>query len=362
MTISSTTTKISYNGAGSAGPFSIPFYFLANADLVATKVSTTGVESTLALTTHYTLTGAGVPAGGTLTLVSVLASGEKLIIKRSPAKTQETDYVENAAFPAEAHEEALDRLTMITQDLGEVMARAVTIPISSSVTPTDYLTTVEGHQTAAAASASTATTQAGIATTQAGLASASAVAAAASAAALPNAASIGAGKVPQSDGTAWTGVTAGDMVKADNLSGLANTTTARSNLGLAIGTNVQAYDADICISDVTKSYTKTHYPVPVALSSASAHISFDNSIHAYATHTMTETTNLDAPSNRADGQAGLLVVTGASTYTLSATATNGWKMVEGTSFNVSLTAGKKTWIYWECNGTQNLIVGTKQEA
>jgi hypothetical protein len=37
----------------------------------------------------------------------------------------------------------------------------------------------------------------------------------------------------------------GDMLKADNLSGLANYTTARSNLGLAIGTDVQAYDADL---------------------------------------------------------------------------------------------------------------------
>ncbi len=37
----------------------------------------------------------------------------------------------------------------------------------------------------------------------------------------------------------------GDMLKTDNLSGLGNYTTARSNLGLAIGTDVQAYDADL---------------------------------------------------------------------------------------------------------------------
>jgi hypothetical protein len=116
------------------------------------------------------------------------------------------------------------------------------------------------------------------------------------------------------------------------------------------------------LRDISQSYTATHYPAPVALTTTGGHISFDNSIHAYATHTMTETTNLDAMSNRADGQAGELVVTGAGSYTLSATATNGWKMVDGTSFSVSLVAGKKTWIYWECNGTQNLIVGTKQES
>jgi hypothetical protein len=37
----------------------------------------------------------------------------------------------------------------------------------------------------------------------------------------------------------------GDMLKSENLSGLANYTTARSNLGLAIGTNVQAWDAQL---------------------------------------------------------------------------------------------------------------------
>jgi hypothetical protein len=37
----------------------------------------------------------------------------------------------------------------------------------------------------------------------------------------------------------------GDLLAANNLSDLANTATARTNLGLAIGTNVQAYDPDL---------------------------------------------------------------------------------------------------------------------
>ena len=41
------------------------------------------------------------------------------------------------------------------------------------------------------------------------------------------------------------GVGSGDMLAGNNLSDLTNTATARTNLGLAIGTNVQAYDADL---------------------------------------------------------------------------------------------------------------------
>jgi hypothetical protein len=50
------------------------------------------------------------------------------------------------------------------------------------------------------------------------------------------------------NGSAWVNGTvagSGDMLAANNLSELTNTTTARSNLGVAIGTNVQAYDAEL---------------------------------------------------------------------------------------------------------------------
>ena len=49
-------------------------------------------------------------------------------------------------------------------------------------------------------------------------------------------------------GSAWVAayVSGADyLAKANNLSDLTNTATARTNLGLAIGTNVQAYDADL---------------------------------------------------------------------------------------------------------------------
>lgn len=165
MTIASTTSKASYSGNGSTTAFSIPFYFIANADIVAVLVSALGVEDTLTLTTDYTLTGAGNPSGGTLTTLTAPATGETLVIKRSPSQVQETVYVENDPFPAKAHEMGLDRLTMMVQDLQEQVDRTVKVGLGATTDPDALLAELAADVAGAAASAATATTQAGLAAT-----------------------------------------------------------------------------------------------------------------------------------------------------------------------------------------------------
>ena len=132
MTISTTTARTTYNGNGVTTVFPIPFRFLANGDIVVVEVSSAGVETTKALTTNYTLTGAGDDAGGTVTMLVAPAVGTRLIIYRDTDIVQETDYISGDPFPAETHERALDRLTMIAQEIGSDADRAIKVPVGDS--------------------------------------------------------------------------------------------------------------------------------------------------------------------------------------------------------------------------------------
>lgn len=133
MTISTTASRISHNGNGATTAFSFPYLFLANADLVVIKVAADGTETTLVLNTGYTVTGAGSDAGGTVTIIGTApASGTRIVIYRSMAITQEVDYITGDAFPAETHERALDRLTLIAQQQQDAINRCAKLSETST--------------------------------------------------------------------------------------------------------------------------------------------------------------------------------------------------------------------------------------
>lgn len=118
MTISTDTATASYTGNGTTQIFPIPFYFLVDTDIkVSQKVAATGVISVLTLNSDYTLAGAGNQAGGSATFVSAPASGDQIFVERNVDAVQETAYPENGIFPAASHERALDRLTMLVQQI-----------------------------------------------------------------------------------------------------------------------------------------------------------------------------------------------------------------------------------------------------
>ncbi len=129
MSISSTTDRVTYSGNGSTTAFAFAYKFFSNSDLVVkTKVNSTGVETTQTITTHYTVTGAGEDAGGTVTFVTAPASGVTVIIIRDMAATNDMSLTENGKVPSDTLVEQTDRLTMLAQRSKNQIARSVKLP------------------------------------------------------------------------------------------------------------------------------------------------------------------------------------------------------------------------------------------
>jgi hypothetical protein len=371
MTVSTAYSALSYAGNGSTTAFSVTWPFFTGS-LVVTLISSLGVETVKTLTTHYTVSGGtdsnGLPATGTVTMLTAPASGETLKITRSTPKTQAATWGENDAFPQKTIEAALDKALLVAQEVG-VLAADGLLTVTSGADPNywdaestiirnvadpvsaqDAVTKTYGDTNYGGAAATSATASASSASSSATAAAASALAAGSAAATvgyqwtfdsstsmadpgtgdlrLNNAtlASVTAiaiadnsantsnpdvsaavltwddstttthrgtltlrkASAPQNfaeyaitgastDNSGWTqlavthtasngsfsaadvlvvsftrtgnvgasGSGSGDLVAANNLSDVTNAGTARTNLGLAIGTNVQAYDAEL---------------------------------------------------------------------------------------------------------------------
>jgi len=131
MTISSTTNTVSYTGTGSATELAVPYVFFGTgttAEIQVVEVTiATGAEAIKANGSDYTVSG-GSGATGTVTAAVAPATTVKWVINRLTTQTQETDYVENDPFPAESHEEALDRLTAIAQEEQRALDRTAKLP------------------------------------------------------------------------------------------------------------------------------------------------------------------------------------------------------------------------------------------
>jgi len=154
MTVSSTTNTNSYTTVNATThSFAYGFKIFADADLEVIVRSAAGAETVKTLNTHFVVTNAGVDTGGNVLFKFNTgtssdahfsstdrrpASGETVLLRRSLSLTQGTDYIENDSFSSNSHENALDRLTFITQSLGEELNRSFKVSKTNTIASAEF--------------------------------------------------------------------------------------------------------------------------------------------------------------------------------------------------------------------------------
>lgn len=138
MTVSSSTSRMSYIGADSTSVFPYSYKIFDQSELLVTvALTSTGVETTLVIATDYTVSGVGTSTGGNVTLVNAsqawltagnLKTGYTMSIRRVVPVTQTTSILSNGPYDAKLHEKAFDRGVMRDQQLTDEVNRSLQLP------------------------------------------------------------------------------------------------------------------------------------------------------------------------------------------------------------------------------------------
>ena len=140
MSISSDSTRKAgpFTGTGLIVSYPFSYKVFQAADVLVVRTDLSGTETTLALGTDYTVTlnsNQDASPGGTVNPVAAAPTGYLTTLSSQVAALQPVVLTNSGGFYPTVLNDAMDRLTIIVQQLKEQMSRAVTTSISSSISP-----------------------------------------------------------------------------------------------------------------------------------------------------------------------------------------------------------------------------------
>ena len=136
MTVSSETRQAGpFVGDDVTTVFPFEFKVFAASDVVVTIADSDGIETVQTLTTDYSVSlnaNQNSDPGGDVTLVTALADGSTMVLSSAVPLTQETSLPNVGSFNPSTVTTALDKLTILAQQLQAAVDRAVKLPITST--------------------------------------------------------------------------------------------------------------------------------------------------------------------------------------------------------------------------------------
>ena len=144
MTVASTTdlTRNDYTGNGLTTVYNFTFPVLQESNRADGKsysikviITENAIDTVKTETTDYTVTLDEDTRLGSVTFITAPTATQKITFISDVDVSQATDYnnIGTGAFPADSHEKALDKLTILFRQFIEKESRAVSLPESSSL-------------------------------------------------------------------------------------------------------------------------------------------------------------------------------------------------------------------------------------